>query len=287
MTEEIVKLGLIGHGNWGKNYVSTMANFSRAEIKTIATRSNENDWHDLCKDDEIQGVIIATPPATHYEMAKFALENGKHIIVEKPFVYSSDPTDIDKALEIEELAAKKGLNVVVGNVNLFNPAFREMVSIFQSWEKDSPVYINSSGGNLGPFKEEYPGFVDYVPHNFAMLLDLVEDREFEVSCIGNQDQASARITFDSGECMITTGSLSPQKSRSLIVVCGKNYMVFNDLEEDKLIYNGEAVDVSKALPLNNLIASFVDAIRSGERMYSAEKDVMVMHLVYTCLEDLQ
>lgn len=287
MEKEIIQLGLIGRGNWGQNYIKTLSNFNYANIKTVATKTNGNDWRDLCKDDDIKGIIVATPAKHHYEMTKLALENGKHVIVEKPFVYTGDEIDIEHATELEELAMEKELNLLVGNINLFNPAFQRMVEIFKELESEEPIYINSLGGNIGPFKEDYSGFLDYVPHDFAMLLQLIDDRGFQVSAIGNEHQASVKLTFDSGEAMITTGALSPQKSRSLMVIRGKDFLVYNDLAKNKLMWNNEPVNINNALPLNNLVASFVDAIRSGERRYSAGMDVMIMHLMYAAIGDIQ
>jgi len=288
MSNAIMQLGLIGEGNWGRNYVTTIAQLSSCNLKTVATRSNGNDWKEMCQDPEIQGVIIATPPQVHFEMAEYALEQGKHIIVEKPFVYTGDEAkDISDAKRIEALAKEKGLNVLVGNLNLFNLAFLKMRNIFQELNTgEHPIYINSLGGNWGPFKEDYPGFIDYSPHEFAMLLALVPASGFEIQCIGNPYQLSVQIDFEGGSAVISSGSMMPQKSRSVSIQIGDDCLIFDDLAKDKLTHNGRPVEVKHTMPLTNLVANFCDAIRSEEVRYNAASDVLAMQMMYACLEQV-
>src|SRR5437867_12772736 len=104
-----VRLGLAGAGTWGRNYVSTIAALPNVERAGVAGRN----WRDLI-DAELDGLIIATPTATHAEIALAAMERGLHVLIEKPLTM-----DVAQARAVRTKAAQKRLTAMVDHTQVF------------------------------------------------------------------------------------------------------------------------------------------------------------------------
>ena len=166
-----MKIGLLGVGHQGKRYIET---FKRLTM--------ELDWTSNVPRFDADAIIIATPAETHYELAKEAINSGKHVLIEKPMVM-----DRAEAEELYALAVKQNITGFVNHVHLYSPAWREMKS-----KVDEIVSIVSVSG--GPCKTD-PRW-DWGSHDVAMRLDLTDkyckheryiseiicDRMFKVIC---------------------------------------------------------------------------------------------------------
>ena len=135
----MLKFGVIGFGYWGPNVVRNLASLEGAKVVAVAEKSPTarkrfqkaypgihvtSDAAEIMASTEIDAVAVVTPVWTHYELAKAALENGKHVFVEKPFTSTSA-----QAEELIELAARKNLKIMVDHTFLFTGAVRKIHSL--------------------------------------------------------------------------------------------------------------------------------------------------------------
>lgn len=145
-----VRIGLVGAGWMGKAHSNALLNaqmlfgpdFGTAVFEVVADANEESakkaqhklgykryttDWHEVVKDDQVDLVDIATPNSFHYEVAKAALENGKHVYCEKPLSISEE-----QSKELAQLAKEKGVINYVGYNNTMNPANAYVRELVQS-----------------------------------------------------------------------------------------------------------------------------------------------------------
>jgi predicted dehydrogenase len=176
-SSEALRLGLIGAGRWGRNYIRTLAGLDCVRLARVASRNPETaelvpagceiaaDWQEIVSAPDLDGVIIATPPATHFAILVAAIESGKPVLVEKPVVQS-----LVHANDIRALLDRKPVPVLIDHVHLFHPAFRELCREAAGL---GPVRgIESSAGNRGPYRPDVSVLWDWAPHDLAMALTL-------------------------------------------------------------------------------------------------------------------
>src|SRR5262245_7209975 len=156
---DIVRLGLIGAGRWGRNYIRTIAGLDKVRLAMVASRNPEtatlissgcslvDHWHAIVDASEIDGVIIATPPATHAKILITAIEYGKPVLVEKPVVQSRA-----EAICIRTALERRPVPIIVDHVHLFHPAFRALCR--QASQLGPVRSIKSAAGNRGPYRKD-------------------------------------------------------------------------------------------------------------------------------------
>jgi predicted dehydrogenase len=264
-----MKLLLIGNGAWGQNYVKEIkANFKDVNL-TIATREN---WKDLI-DQEPDGVIIATPPDSHLEIALYVLEKNIPVLLEKPAVLSS--------FEIEKLRPYQE-NLVVNYIHLHNDKYKNIKSLIYN---ENITHITTNG--QGPCNRvNYSGLWDYGPHDLSMILDLSNKIPYQVECRKLKDHSSydlfiINLTFDTFKSTSMVG-FNVSKSRNI------------DIETDNMsvYYSDVGVD-HKMTPLNNAIYYFMSFIdhyycdyEKLNLLYGFELSVNVTKILEACEESL-
>ena len=132
----MIRVGVIGYGYWGPNIVRNLHGLDSTRVEMICDQSPAavararrtypnvatcSDAAEILTSPSIDAVAVITPVWTHYEMARKALENGKHVFVEKPFT-----SDATQAEELIELAARKNLKIMVDHTFLFTGAVRKI-----------------------------------------------------------------------------------------------------------------------------------------------------------------
>ena len=174
-----IGLGLVGAGVWGTNYIKTIEQIEGVVLKTIACKNTQNkkelsqkyevtdDWLALSKSNFIDGVIIATPPNTHFDIAKEFINNNKSVIIEKPLTTKAKDAEI-----LINLASKNRVNVKVNHIYLYHPMYRFLKKIIKDKSKINSIF--SYSGNNGPFREDISPLWDWGPHDIAMCLDFFE-----------------------------------------------------------------------------------------------------------------
>src|SRR5262249_40345491 len=137
------------------------------------------DYRDALADPGVDAVVICTPVATHFEIARAALESGRHVLVEKPLTDS-----VATATALCELAQRRGLALVVDHTFVYNPAVQRIRSILDTGEIGELLYVDCVRINLGLFQSDVNVLWDLAPHDLSVVCHLVDRRPRWVSAVG-------------------------------------------------------------------------------------------------------
>jgi predicted dehydrogenase len=275
----MINLGVIGYGYWGPNIVR---NFNRiedievvllADIDPAALKRARKvyrnlkvsaDYRDIITSVDIDAVAIVTPVFTHFELAKSALENGKHIFVEKPFTSTAR-----EAEELIELAEKKKLKIMIDHTFLFTGAVRKIKELIDDNILGDLYYYDSTRVNLGLFQHDVNVIWDLAPHDFSVMDYVIENKPVAISAYGVDHfgrglEDIAYVTFFFNSNMIahfTLNWLSPVKVRTTLVGGEKKMLAWNDVEADeKIKVYDKGVTVANKEGVYNLLINY----RSGD-----------------------
>lgn len=281
-----VRLGLVGAGRWGKNYIRTIAALNGVRLDAVASRNPETaalvpagcrvvaDWHALVDDGDIDGVVIASPPDTHADILIAAVERRKAVLAEKPVVMSRSD-----AARIRAMLARRPATVMVDHTHLFHPAFRALCREAASL---GPVRsIRSSAGNHGPYRRDASVLWDWSPHDVAMCLALLPgeahvEGALRVDARVIEGVPAERIVLDlrlAGDvpAQITVSTLD-ERHRWLAAECDAGTLVFRDFVAEKLVRFAPGADLASVqytaiatgpeLPLTRAVIEFADRIRA-------------------------
>ena len=242
-----MKIGIIGLGYWGPNLVRNFSAQSevteviacdvRAERRnTIKKKFPSTKVIDNCEDllnSDVDAVVIATPVASHFNIAKKCLEAGKHIWVEKPFTASSL-----EALELLDIAERKKLNIFVDHTFIYTGAVRKMKNLVKSGELGNILYFESERINLGLFQKDVNVIWDLAPHDLS-IMDYIMDTQKVVAVCANgianfnglENVAHISVYFEE-KCFahFHVNWTSPVKIRRMMVGGDKKMLVFDDME---------------------------------------------------------
>src|SRR5580700_504849 len=181
---DVVRFGVIGYGYWGPNVVRNLDQLEQVDVLGVCDLSASarqraqkafphlevtSDPAALLSSPEIDAVAVVTPVWTHYELAKTALENGKHVFVEKPFTSNSA-----QAEELIELAAKKNLKIMVDHTFLFTGAVRKIRQLLDEQALGKLYYYDSTRVNLGLFQHDVNVIWDLAPHDLSIMDYLID-----------------------------------------------------------------------------------------------------------------
>jgi predicted dehydrogenase len=192
---------------------------------------------DILAAPDIDAVAVITPVATHYPLAKKALENGKHIFVEKPFTRTAALAE-----ELIDLAAKKNLKIMVDHTFLFTPAVRKIKELIESDVLGTLYYYDSMRVNLGLFQSDVNVIWDLAPHDMAIMQYLIAKKPQALVATGQkhvngkEDVAYLMFYFpDNIIAHLNVNWLSPVKIRTTLIGGEKKMIVWNDLVPDEKI----------------------------------------------------
>ena len=180
----IVKFGVIGYGYWGPNVVRNLASLEDSQVVAIAelnpaARKRAQKAHpairvtqdasELISSAEIDAVAVITPVWTHYQLAKAALEHGKHVFVEKPFTSNADQGE-----ELINLARQKNLTIMVDHTFLFTGAVKKICQLLEEGALGKLYYYDSTRVNLGLFQHDINVLWDLAPHDLSIMDYLIK-----------------------------------------------------------------------------------------------------------------
>ncbi|MBV9242482.1 MAG: Gfo/Idh/MocA family oxidoreductase [Acidobacteria bacterium] len=305
MSSEPIRIGLIGAGRWGKNFVTTIGQLDDIILSRVASRNPATsaivpsgcvvtaNWRDLLGDG-VDAIVVATPPHTHAKILLAALNVGKSVLVEKPLVTTeADLTAVRRAPD--------SAIFMVDHTHLFHPAFRYLKAEVR--RRGIPLSIRSSAGNLGPYRSDVSVLWDWGPHDIAMALDIVPGpanvvgaRVLERRILPSAAAERIRLSLvlaHSVTCEILLSTLD-QKHRWFAVDFPDSTLVYSDVGSRasvRLIHRasaapteeGEDLIVSTDRPLTVAIREFVAAVRTRhqakENLYLAYE---VVDLLLRC-----
>ena len=273
-----IKFGVIGYGYWGPNVVRNLQSITSAEVVGVCDKSPASrrrihknspgvyvtaDALELISSPEIDALAIITPVWTHFELAKAALENGKHVFVEKPFT-----SNVNQAEQLINLAEQKNLKIMVDYTFLFTGAVRKIKQLLQEGSLGKLYYYDSTRVNLGLFQHDVNVIWDLAPHDLSIMDYLIEKSPEALVATGqthlNGFEDIAFITLYFPEKVIAhvnVNWLSPVKVRTTLVGGEKKMLVWNDLEADeKIKVYDKGVDIASREGVYELLVNY----RSGD-----------------------
>ena len=256
---EPVKIGFIGLGYWGKNLFRSFNSLPGVDIKTASDLSEENlafaktlnpqchltqDCNEIFKDPAIQGVVVATPPVTHVDLAEQSFKAGKHTFVEKPLAL-----DLARAEKLLKLSKESDRLLMVGHLLKHHPATHYIKDLIDAGDLGDLYYIYTQRVNLGVIRSNENPLWSLSPHDISLILYFFGQEPCSVQGQGGtylqtskqiEDVVFASISFSSGQLAHMQMSwLDPHKIRKLTLVGSQKMAVFDDMEpREKLrIYN--------------------------------------------------
>lgn len=242
-------IAVIGSGYWGKNLVrnfhklGALHTICDASADTLQSFSKQypdvstcRDYTKLADDTEIRGVVIALPAALHYASAKFFLERGKDVFVEKPL-----SLNYSEAEELVKIADEKKSVLMVGHLLNYHPAVMKIKEMVRSGEIGKLRYIYSNRLNYGKFRTEENILWSFAPHDISVILSLVGEEPKAVYAVGehylNEDVEDTTISYLSFRnhvsAHIYVSWLHPFKEQRLVIIGSDKMLVFDDAAEKK------------------------------------------------------
>jgi predicted dehydrogenase len=244
-------IGLVGLGYWGPNLAR---NFDElAELRWLCDLDPDQrerfaprypnahvtgDFDELLNDPELEAVVIATPAVTHYELAKRALEAGKHVLVEKPPAMNAA-----EAEDLVSTAEASGRVLLPGHLLLYHPAVRAMKALMDAGELGEVLCVYSNRQNLGKIRADENALWSLGVHDLSVILHLLDEEPSETWAHGNsfltpgvEDIVFCYLRFPSGKIAhMHLSWLDPHKMRKLTVVGKEKMVVFDDMELERKV----------------------------------------------------
>ena len=243
----MIRIGVIGAGHWGPNYVRNFRELDAAQMVAVADPRADaratlqqrfpdlklyEDYRELLAEGEIDGVVVATPASTHHEIGMACLQAGKHVLIEKPLA-----TSAAAALELAQYPLADGQIFMVGHIFRFHPGINRVRELMYEGTLGTTRYLHCVRTNLGPVRKDVSVIWDLAPHDVSIALHLFNGMPARVSAtmgyyLQNSpgDVAFITLTFPGGELVnIHVSWVDPQKRREVDVI-GTNALVrFDDM----------------------------------------------------------
>jgi len=274
----MIGIGVIGYGYWGPNVVRNFHSLNDARVAVVCDKRPESmkrakqafpdvevtdDVSRLLMSPDIDAVAVVTPVWTHFELAKAALENGKHVFVEKPFTSTAE-----QAEQLVELGSKKNLRIMVDHTFLFTGAVKKIRQLIDADELGKLYYYDSTRVNLGLFQHDVNVIWDLAPHDLSIMDYLIQDKPKAIIATGErhlntyEDLAYITVYFEGNMIAhINVNWLSPVKVRTTLIGGTKKMVVWNDLEADeKVKVYDKGVQITAGQGVYDLLVSY----RSGD-----------------------
>lgn len=332
--ERVITVAQVGCGYWGPNVLRNFSAQSGCWVKLVVEISPDrqayvranfpksqvvSDLDTALNDAEIDAVIISTPASSHYELAKQALESGKHAFVEKPLATSTEQAD-----ELVALAAKTGKVLMAGHTFLYNAAVRYARELLLADSLGQLYYIYSQRLNLGQVRSDVNAWWNLAPHDVSILLYLMNGQlPASVSAVGVsyiqpgiEDVVFATLQWANGVIgHIHVSWLDPGKIRKMTLVGSRKMVVYDDVSDDKITIFDKGVDrvpkigermdydqsdsyqlihrtgdiwlpkISFQEPLKTEAAHFLDCLRNGETPLTGPKHARDVVAVLEATQD--
>lgn len=234
------RIALLGVGAWGKNLLRVLTDFGEIRVvhdpdpralASVPAHLRAPSFDAVLDDKGVEAVVIATPPATHFALARAALVAGRDVFVEKPLTL-----DLVEGAELVDLADRLGRVLMVGHITLYHPAILELKERLRRGDLGRPQYLYSNRLNSGRVRERENILWSFAPHDFAVLLHLLESLPTEILAVGSShlrdgraDVTVTHLKFPGGErAHIFVSWLHPMREHRLVLACERRMAVFAD-----------------------------------------------------------
>ena len=316
----MTKIAVIGGGYWGSNLIRVF--FQLNSLSTICDKNPETlkKYHtqypdvrktinpeEIFKDKSIDGVVIATPPATHFQLAKDVLLNHKHVFVEKPLALS-----VNEGKELISISENNKKILMVGHLLQYHSAVLELKKLIDSNELGKIQYIYSNRLNIGKIRTEENILWSFAPHDISVILMLLNEFPETIYATGGNylqikitDVTLTTMDFASGvKSHIFVSWLHPFKEQKLVIIGDKKMAVFDDMSEEKLFLyphkiewidripiaskaKAEVVPFKMEEPLKAECSHFIECIEKGLKPKTDGHEALrVLRVLESCQESL-
>jgi predicted dehydrogenase len=284
-SSENLNLGLIGAGPWGRNFIRTIDGLDGVTLARLASRNPESarlvgpgceihqDWREMIKTNDLDGIIVATPPALHAEMTLAAVDRGLPVLVEKPLTL-----DVGEAETVLDRARSKGVIVLVDHIHLYSAAWEALKRV--SLQLGPLRAVSTVAGNWGPFHKDTPVLWDWGSHDVAMCIDLAgrpPDRatadliETRKTPEGQGSALSLELGFGDVAARIAVSNLHKDKQRLFTAAFEGGKLIYDDTRDGggKLRLKttpdnpGGTFKLGPGLPVERAVLAFAAAIALG------------------------
>lgn len=307
-----LRIAQLGVGYWGPNLLRNLVANMNCCVKAVVDLSEErrkfvksnypsvtvtDKVESVLDDPDVSAVVIATPVASHFELAMKALAAGKHVLVEKPMA-----TSVEDVEQIGELTKEKSLVAMVGHTFLYNAAVRYVKQLIDSGELGDIRYIYSQRINLGRIRSDVDALWNLGPHDVSIIQYWLDDPEpvsisrrgMDYIQNGVEDVVFLNVVYPNDiMANIHVSWLDPHKVRQMTVVGSEKMVVYDDIAENKIAIFDKGIDRMAVLgenmdfdkpndfqfnhrsgdvvlpkiawqePLKTEIAHFIDCIQNG------------------------
>ncbi len=328
-SRDVLRVGVIGYGYWGPNIVRNFQGHEKADVVAVCDKNSQSlarvrrahpevpvtsDQMEVLTSTQVDVVAVVTPVWTHFELAKLALENGKHVFVEKPFTSTTA-----QAEQLIELAERKNLKIMVDHTFLFTGAVKRIKQFVDDGTLGSLYYYDSTRVNLGLFQHDCNVIWDLAPHDLSIMDHLIMSKPEAIVATGaNHLNGHADVAFltiyypNNLIAHINVNWLSPVKVRTTLLGGEKKMLVWNDLEADEKIrlydrgvqmMSGEAVyqqlvsyrtgdmwspNIEQIEALKVEASYFIDCIRNNKRPFNdGEAGLRIVRMLEAADESLK
>lgn len=258
-----INVAVVGCGYWGKNLVRNFAQLGAlrmvcdtAEVGRKLAAEMAPQAEVVTDVDEVlsapvEGVVIATPAETHYDLTRRALEAGKDVLCEKPLALT-----YEQGVELARLAERQGRILMVGHVMEYHPGIVRLLELVRGEELGKVQYIYSNRLSLGKVRREENILWSFAPHDIAIILRLMGAMPFQVVACGGSyiqpnipDVTVTNLLFDNGvRAHIYVSWLHPFKEQRLVVIGSRKMASFDDVAKKLVLYD-QHVDVHNGEPI--------------------------------------
>jgi UDP-2-acetamido-3-amino-2,3-dideoxy-glucuronate N-acetyltransferase len=319
----IPQIALVGCGYWGNNLcrnfhalgalaaVVDATENGQATARTLAPDAQiTNSLDEVLRNDQIQGVALATPAETHAELAIQAMQAGKDLFVEKPMALT-----LDDAEKMKEVAEETGRILMVGHLLEYHPAVLKLRELINLGELGKINYIYSNRLNFGKVRTEENALWSLAPHDVAVILRLLGQSPITVSASGGAyltkgtaDVTVSNLQFsDDSRAHIFVSWLHPYKEQRLVVVGDQKMAIFNDVNPfgEKLCVYPQSVEFDGTLPvlkkedsefiehdntepLREECAHFLECMKSRNKpLTDSQSGIEVLKVLHACQESIE
>jgi predicted dehydrogenase len=281
-----VKLGLIGAGKWGNNYISTISELPGTSLSWIVSTKHHfkgvnsnckitSNWHDLINAQDLDGIIFAVPPLVQSNIALSMMRKKIPLLLEKPLAldYKSSKLLMKASLEF-------GVYVQVNHIYLFHPAYKEIFNLLHLIGNIQEIH--SIGGNWGPFRDSHSALWDWMPHDVSMCMKLIGAKPKVISAEikeikgidGNIGEViTTELEFHNNiMAYLSCGNGFQKKKRFFQVIGERGNIIFDDLDQYNLRLtidgNEQIIICQYKSPLSESVSNFVNGIVKGNNFHS-------------------
>jgi len=316
-------IAVFGAGGWGRNIVRTLAELGHlaavcdpstacleAARRLVGEKAKGVRWtsraEEVLSDQEIAGVMVATPAETHYEVGKKVLAASKDLFVEKPLT-----VDLKEGEKLVKTAEAAGKILMVGHLLEYHPAILKLSQLIQAGELGEIRYVMSHRLNLGKIRTRENALWSFAPHDVSVILRIAGKMPFEVICTGGAyvspnipDITLMQMLFDNGvRAHIHVSWLHPFKEQKLVVVGSKKMASFCDITKELILYDqrvewkegqpvpikgdGKKVEFGQAEPLAEECRHFIECIRTrATPRTDGRKGLEVLNLLHAAQKSI-